>query len=308
MSRRVAPWRDRSGRFSPLKAVVLALLPVPALLAVGQWALGTLPGHPDQAMLLISGFWSDRLLVATLAVTPFAALFAFPRLVLVRRMLGLAAGAYALAHLGIYALQQDFAWGFIVVQMVSHPVLTIGTLSILGMAALAFTSTDGWVRRLGRAWKQLHLLVHPATVLALLHTFMEAPTSVDLAATFSGFYLWLLGWRLLPAARRRNALSLIGLALIAAVLTSGVEAGWYAIATGIPAGRVFAANFSLIAGLRPAHWVGLAGLALTLLVAARRMMTRAPRSAMSIKPHEKDASERHSPPRVGAAQQPAQRA
>ncbi len=308
MNKSVAPWRDRSGRFSPLKAIVLALLPLPALLPAALWATGTLAGHPDQTMLLVSGYGSDRLLVLTLAVTPFSALFALPRLVLVRRMLGLAAGAYALAHLGVYALQQDFAWGFIAVQMLSHPVLTAGTLSILAMAALAFTSTDGWVRRLGRAWKQLHLLVHPATVLALLHTFMEAPTSVDRAATFSGFYLWLLGWRLLPPSWRRRPPVLLLLALAAAVLTAGLEAGWYAIATGIPADRVFAANFSLIAGLRPAHWVGLAGLALALLVAARRMMTRAPRSGMSIAAPGRVSGERNPPPATRAAQQPAQRA
>lgn len=260
---------------------MLVLLPLPALVPAVQWAIGRLAGHPAQTMLLLTGFWSDRLLLLTLAVTPVAALFALPRLVLVRRMVGLAAGGYALAHLGIYALQQGFAWGFIVTQMVRHPVLTIGTLSILGMAALAVTSTDGWVRRLGRAWKRLHLLIHPATVLALLHTFMEAPTSVDRAATFSGLYLWLLGWRLLPRGLRRHPLALFLLAPAAAALTAGLEAGWYAIATGIPAGRVFAANFSLIAGLRPAHWVGLVALAAAAATTIRRMMTRAPGSGMN---------------------------
>lgn len=302
MRKSVAPWRDRSGRLSPLKAVVLALLPLPALLPAAQWATGGLAGHPSQTMLLVSGYWSDRLLVLTLAVTPFAALFALPRLVLVRRMLGLAAGAYALAHLGVYALQQDFAWRFIVVQMLSHPVLTVGLLSILGMAALAFTSTDGWVRRLGRAWKQLHLLIHPATVLALLHTFMEAPTDADLAATFSGFYLWLLGWRLLPPGWRRHPLALLALAVAASVLTSGLEAGWYAIATGIPAGRVFAANFSLFAGLRPAHIVGLAGILVALSVAARRMMTNGARSGMSMPPRERVCGERNPQQRAGVVE------
>ena len=286
MRKSVAPWRDRSGRFSPLKAAVFTLLPLPALLPAALWVSGNLAGHPSQTILLLTGFWSDRLLVLTLAVTPLSALFGLPRLVLVRRMLGLAAGAYALAHLGVYAFQQGFAWSFIVVQMVSHVVLTIGLVSILGMAALAMTSTDGWVRRLGRAWRRLHLLVHPATVLALLHTFMEAPTSVSRATTFSGFYLWLVGWRVLPRGARRHPLALLLLALAAAALTAGLEAGWYALATGIPAGRVFAANFSLIAGLRPAHWVGLGGLAVAALMTIRRLMTRAAGSAMSVPARE----------------------
>ena len=144
-ARRRAPWRDRSGRLSALKTVVFVLLPLPALVQAVAWAVDGVAGHPSQTVLLLTGFWSDRLLVATLAVTPLAVVFALPRLTLVRRMLGVAAAAYAAAHLVVYAFQQGFAWGFITVQMVSHPVLTVGLASVVALAALAFTSTDGWV-------------------------------------------------------------------------------------------------------------------------------------------------------------------
>ncbi|HTU56093.1 MAG TPA: ferric reductase-like transmembrane domain-containing protein [Acetobacteraceae bacterium] len=284
------PWRDRSGRFSALKALVFALLPLPALIQAIAWATQGLTGHPSQTVLLLTGFWSDRLLVATLAVTPLAALFALPRLTLVRRMLGVAAAAYAAAHLGVYAFQQGFAWGFIVVQMASHPVLTIGLASLLGLAALAFTSTDAWVRRLGRAWKRLHLLAHPATILALLHSFMEAPSDVTLSATYAGFYLWLLAWRLLPKGARRHPAALLALALAAAAGTAGLEAGWYALATGLPWPRILAANLSLAAGIRPAQWVALGGLAIAAAMAVRwagpRMMTRLFASAISLPARE----------------------
>ncbi len=279
------PWRDRSGRFSALKTVVFVLLPLPALMQAAEWAVLGPAGHPSQTILLLSGFWSDRFLIATLAVTPFAALLALPRLVLVRRMLGLAAAAYAAAHLGTYAFQQGFAWGFILVQMTSHPVLAIGLASLLGLSVLAFTSTDGWVRRLGRAWKRLHLLVHPATVLALLHSFMEAPSDVSLSATCAGFYLWLLGWRLLPRGARRHPLVLLALALAATAATAGLEAGWYALATGLPWARILAANLSLLAGVRPAQWVAAGGLAIAALMALR-MMTRLPASGISLPARE----------------------
>ncbi|HUA76391.1 MAG TPA: ferric reductase-like transmembrane domain-containing protein [Acetobacteraceae bacterium] len=280
-----SPWHDRSGRFSALKTTVFLLLPLPALAQAIAWVVYGLSGHPSQTALLLSGFWADRLLVLTLAVTPLASLFALPRLVLVRRMLGVAAAAYAAAHLVIYAVQQGFAWGFIAAQMVSHLVLTIGLASLLGLAALALTSTDGWVRRLGRAWKRLHLLAHPATVLALLHSFMEAPSDVTLSATYAGFYLWLLGWRLLPKAWRRHPLALLALALAASAATAALEAGWYALATGLPWARVLAANLSLVAGVRPAQWVALGGLAIAAAVALR-LMTRLPASAISLSARE----------------------
>ena len=286
---RAVPWRDRTGHFSFLKAAVLVLLPLPALVPGVEWASGTLQGHPSQTVLLLTGFWADRLLLLTLAITPLSGLFGLPRLPLVRRMLGVAAAAYATAHLAIYAVQQGYAWGFIGLQIVSHPVLTIGTVSLAGLLVLAATSTDAWVRRLGRAWKRLHLVVHPATALALLHSFMEAPSDVTRSATFAGFYLWLLGWRFLPRGGRRHSLALLLLAVVAAAGTAGLEAGWYALATGLPAGRIFDANFSLIAGPRPAQWVAAGGLAIAAAVFARRvgpglmarLMTAEARSAMS---------------------------
>jgi sulfoxide reductase heme-binding subunit YedZ len=290
-----APWRDRSGRLSALKTVVFVLLPLPAVAQIVAWAVFGLTGHPSQTVLLLTGFWSDRLLVATLAVTPLAALFALPRLTLVRRMLGVAAAAYAAAHLAVYAFQQGFAWGFIAVQMVSHPVLTVGLASLLGLAALALTSTDGWVRRLGRGWRRLHVLVHPAIVLALLHSFMEAPANVTLSATCAGLYLWLLFWRFLPKRARRQPLALLGLACAAAIATAGLEAGWYALATGLPWPRILGANLSFIAGVRPAQWVALAGLAIAGAMAARRvgpglmtrrLMTRLFASAISLPARE----------------------
>ncbi|HWA80214.1 MAG TPA: ferric reductase-like transmembrane domain-containing protein [Acetobacteraceae bacterium] len=267
-----APWRDRNGRFSLLKAVVFLLLPVPALVQGVEWALFGLSGHPSQTALLLTGFWADRLLVLTLAVTPLATLFALPRLTHVRRMLGVATAAYAAAHLGVYAFQQNFAWGFVFVQMVSHPVLTIGLASLLGLVALAITSTDNWIRRLGRGWKRLHLLVHPAIVLALLHSFMEAPTDVTLSATCAGFYLWLLGWRFLPKSARRQPTLLFTLALCATAATALIEAGWYAIATGLPADRILEANLSLVAGIRPAQWVALGGFAIAAAMAVRSLI------------------------------------
>lgn len=279
------PWRDRSGHFSALKTTVFVLLPLPAVLAVVQWASGAFSGHATDFLLLVSGFWSDRLLVVTLAVTPAASLFAFPRLPLVRRMIGLAAGAYALAHLGVYGVQQNFAWAFMVVQMLTVPVLIIGLASVLALAVLAATSTDGWVRRLGKAWKRVHWLAHPATVLALLHSFMEAKAGVDLAATYAGFYLWLVLWRLLPRGRRRHLPTLLMLAPAAAIGTALIEYAWYAVGTSLPAERVLAANLSLEAGLRPAHWVVLAALAVVAAVALHRFATR-PRPALNLSPGE----------------------
>jgi sulfoxide reductase heme-binding subunit YedZ len=41
--------------------------------------------------------------------------------------------------------------------------------AFLTMSLLALTSTKGWMRRLGRRWQQLHRLIYPIALLAMLH-------------------------------------------------------------------------------------------------------------------------------------------
>lgn len=266
------PWRDRSGRFSPLKTGVLALLPLPAIAAfVGLDGEGA-AGQPIDVLLHASGFWADGLVILVLAVTPWASIFAASRLVLVRRMMGIAAALYVAAHLGVYIVQQHFAWGFIGREAFTVPVLLLGTAAVAGLALLVATSTDASVRRLGRNWKRLHLLVHPIIVSALVHSFMEAKLDVSLAATFAGCYLWLVLWRLMPRPRKRDLLSLLLLTIVATLGTALIEWAWYAFATGLPADRVAAANLSLAAGIRPAQWVAIAGLAIVLAAGLHRLL------------------------------------
>ncbi len=61
------------------------------------------------------------------------------------------------------------------------------------------------------------------------------------------------------------------LAILAACLAAGVEFAWYGLATRINPWRVLAASETLHFGLRPAHWVLIATLAIGVIAAARRI-------------------------------------
>ena len=84
----------------------------------------------------------------------------------------------------------------------------------------------------------------------------------------------------------------IALAFIAASLTAVVETGWYAATTGVMWWRVFSANFDWDMALRPAHWVLIAGLGVTLASflwsfrsqrpKARKVASRAPSGAIQV--------------------------
>ena len=130
---------------------------------------------------------------------------------------------------------------------------------------LGATSTDGWMRRLGRRWKRLHRAIYGIGVVALLHYFIQSKSNVSEPVFMTGLFVWLMLWRALPMGWQRSPIAQLGLTVVAAFAAVGIEFGWYGLATGINPWRVLAANETLSYGLRPAHYVALVGLAVTLL-------------------------------------------
>ena len=106
-------------------------------------------------------------LLLTLLVSPLREGFRSPLLLRARRILGVAAFAYALLHFTIYAaLELGLDFGDLGRELARRPYITLGFAALLALAPLAATSTDRMVRRLGRRWAVLHKLVYPAAILA----------------------------------------------------------------------------------------------------------------------------------------------
>src|SRR5574338_372090 len=100
------PWLDRAGRVSAFKTIVFALLFLPGVYVA--WQLAT-HGYARPYILANHdlGLWAIRLLFIALAVTPFRQSLGMPKLIQVRRMIGVAAFCYALAHFTFYTLDQS---------------------------------------------------------------------------------------------------------------------------------------------------------------------------------------------------------
>jgi sulfoxide reductase heme-binding subunit YedZ len=269
----IVPWRDRHGRFLPLKAAVLAAGFIPGAVLAFWWATGALGGRPVTEVIHGTGDWAIRYLLISLAITPAARVLNWPRLLTVRRIVGLTALAYALSHLTLYTVDQNFRLGVVASEIVLRFYLTIGFIVLVGLAVLGVTSTNGWSRRLGHWWKRLHRAIYVLGAIALLHYFIQSKSNVSEPVFFSGLFAWLLLWRALPMAWQRSLFVELGLAVVAACIAAGIEFAWYALATGINPWRVLAASETLRFGLRPAHYVALAGLAVVVLAALRRIKT-----------------------------------
>lgn len=215
-----------------------------------------------------------RLLLASLAVTPFGRVFGFPKLFQLRRMLGLAALAWATFHLQLYVGDQNWRPWTVAVEIASRFYLVLGFTALCGLVALGWTSTDAWMKRLGRGWKRLHRLVFPIAVMALLHAFIQSKADTSQAVLMAGLFVWLIGWRALPAQYQSRLPVLCALAAATLFGTVLMEYLWYALATNLPATRIAMANLDVTFGPRPAVQAGLVAFAFVVLVAARRLTQR----------------------------------
>jgi sulfoxide reductase heme-binding subunit YedZ len=275
-------------RFSPfrspavMKRAVLVALFVPGAWIAASYFLGTLGARPLNEAIREFGLWTLRLTFIALTVTPLRQLLRWPFLALVRRRIGVAAFCYGAAHLSLYTAQQQFDIPHVAAEIALRIYLTIGFAALLCLAALAATSTDRMVRRLGpRRWQRLHRLVYLIGVLACVHFFMQAKLEVWEPTVMGGILLWLLGYRglmrLLGARGRLPLPWVIALGLAATALTGLGEVAWFWWLSGADPLRILAVEFTFQTGVRPAAIVLLWSLLVTAGAALRALPARATR-------------------------------
>jgi sulfoxide reductase heme-binding subunit YedZ len=267
-----APWRDRAGRVSRLRIVTLAVMILPALRLFQLWAMDQLGPEPLEAATHETGRWAIRLLVATLAVTPLGRILNWPKLFQLRRMIGLGALAWVLLHFVLYIGDQNWRLLRVAIEIVSRVYLVIGFTALVGLVVLGWTSTDGWMKKLGRGWKKLHRIVLPVALLGLLHAFIQSKADTSQAVLLAGLLVWLLAWRALPGRWQTSLPALALLSLAAGLSAVLIEFLWYAGFSNLPAARIAAANLDFTFGPRPAVLAGLIAAGFVVLAALRRLV------------------------------------
>ena len=256
------PWHDRSGRFSKLKAAVLVLEIMPAAWIVFALLTHRLGARPITEAIHQTGLWAIRFLMISLMASPARAIFNWHRLVLVRRQLGLTALSYGLAHLTLYSADENWRMMTVASEILARFYLEVGFVALVGLAFLGVTSTDRALRTLGHGWKRIHRIVYALAALATLHFFLQSKANVAEATLMAGLFIWMMGWRLLPSGPDREPLPILGLGVVAALLTAAVEYGWYGFETRIDPIRPLKAELDLSYGPHPAGQVLLIGICL----------------------------------------------
>ncbi len=274
--RRWQIWRDRRGQLSPLRIAALALLLFPlakALFEAGDIAHGA---RPLNDLIHRAGFWTLMFLGVTLAVTPFRRIARYGNLIDVRRMLGVGTFFYIATHLTLFIADQGYDLGKVAHEISHRVYLIVGAVAWLGLAALAITSTDAMVKRLGGLrWRRLHQAIYVIALLALIHYFQQTKADVTVPTFVASLFVWLIGYRMVAwwqDSGELSTLSLLALGVVVSLLTFAGEAIGIGIAFHVSPLRVLDTVFDFDAGIRPGWQVLAAGLCVVIIdfVRARR--------------------------------------
>ena len=177
------------------------LLPLGAL--VTSAVEGQLGADPAQTIVTTLGIWTIRLLFVTLAVTPCRRLLGWLWLQRYRRMLGLYTLFYATLHLlSVATFILGWRPDLIGYELSERPYIIVGFIAWLGLVPLGITSTKGWIKRLGKRWQQLHYLIYPISLLALLHFAWLIRAGYGEVLAYGIILSLLLGYRIAYRLRR----------------------------------------------------------------------------------------------------------
>ncbi len=187
-------------KLSLIKVAVFTacLLPFAQLLLAAFGLAGqSLGANPIEELIHQLGLWGLRLLLLTLAITPLRRITGKVWLLKLRRMLGLFSFFYVLLHFLSYAiLDQGLNFAAIGEDILERPYITLGITALMMLIPLAVTSTNGWMRRLGRRWKKLHQLVYVIAILGVWHFFWQVKLDTREPLVYAGILIVLLGYRI----------------------------------------------------------------------------------------------------------------
>ena len=188
-----------------LKRIIFAAALIPAAALVLDAYQGDLTANPIEYITHTTGDWAIRFLVITLAVTPIRRITGWNPVIQLRRMLGLFSFFYATLHfLTWFVLDWFFNFRQMVEDIAMRPFITLGMATYVMLLALALTSTQKSIRRLGRKWTVLHRLIYAAAVTALFHFWLARKTVVPQFQVVLVAAVLLLGFRVWWTTRMRT--------------------------------------------------------------------------------------------------------
>jgi methionine sulfoxide reductase heme-binding subunit len=180
------------------KPVVFLGCLVPLMLLGWKAYSGALGANPIEVITHATGDWTIRFLLITLSITPIRKLTGWLWLIRYRRMFGLFAFFYGVLHFLTYIwLDKFFDVHEMLHDVAKRRFITVGFTGFALLIPLAFTSTTGWIRRLGgKRWQALHRLIYFSAIAGVIHYWWLVKADLRLPLEYGVILAMLLGYRI----------------------------------------------------------------------------------------------------------------
>jgi len=194
-------------RITLIKVLVFLACLIPVGRLVGKALTGMLGANPIDVITRSTGTWTLTFLIITLGITPLRRLSGWHVLIRFRRMVGLFAFFYGCLHFMTFIwLDKFFDWHDMIKDIEKRPFITVGFTGFVLMLPLALTSTQGWIRRLGKRWQLLHRLIYVSATAGVVHFWWLVKADLRRPQIYAAVLTALLAYRALAwAAKRRLA-------------------------------------------------------------------------------------------------------
>lgn len=123
-------------------------------------------------LLIYSGKWAIRFLLLSLSMTPVNALLGWRWAIKLRKPAGLWAFGFGAAHLVLNVIGLGENW---LRAPIPDSYAALGVIGLGILTAMAATSSQWAMKRLGKGWKRLHRLVYAASLIVVAHALLESP-------------------------------------------------------------------------------------------------------------------------------------
>ena len=190
-----------------LKVLVWIALFLPLLWLVYGAATNNLGANPLSEIEHVTGEWTLRVILFSLAITPLRRILKWNWLIRFRRLLGLFGFFYASVHFFCYLwFDQNFVWSSIVADIAKRRFIYVGFAAWLTLVPLAATSTAASIRKLGgKRWNTLHKLAYLCAVLGVIHFYWGQKADHSDPIIFGSILLLLFAIRIWYALRKDSS-------------------------------------------------------------------------------------------------------
>ena len=180
------------------KWLVLLLGLMPFFSLVWDSVTGGLSVNPVEDITHRTGDWALRFILVALTVTPVRWISGWNPIIRYRRMVGLLAFFYASLHFSTYIVfDHFFDVASIFEDVAERKYVTAGFVGFVLMLPLAITSTQGWIRRLGKRWSSLHRLIYVVAISGVVHFLWLVKLENSEPLIYAAVLAVLLGSRLI---------------------------------------------------------------------------------------------------------------